>query len=133
MLEGVRRGWSAAPWVRGGTVFGCMAVFGVGCVSIEPSFDSAEPAARNAAALEAVGKKDQRAVPELIGMLESDDPATRLIAVQSLERLTGERRGFEAYGTDRERAEAVARWVEWWNGEGRKIEEGLGSGGGAKR
>ncbi|MFZ4429613.1 MAG: hypothetical protein ACOYPS_04570 [Phycisphaerales bacterium] len=87
----------------GGLVGGCG-------TTIRPDFDSPEPAARNAAIVNAAAREDRTAIPHLIRMLESDDPATRSLAISALERLTGQTHGFEAWETPLRRDEAVARW-----------------------
>jgi HEAT repeat protein len=84
-----------------------------GCVPIPKGFDSPEPAARIEAAVEAADRGDRGAIPDLIALLESDDPATRLVAIRSLERLTGETLGYDHAAGEYEREEAVERWVEW--------------------
>lgn len=43
-------------------------------------------------------------------MLESDDPATRLLAIITLERLTGERFGYEHGASEVEREKAIDSW-----------------------
>jgi HEAT repeat protein len=93
-------------------------VFG-GCgPTIQADFNSAEPAARNAAIVEAASKGDRKAVPDLVRMLDSDDPATRLLAINALEKLTGERMGYDYTAPEHERARAVDRWQGWVNGQG---------------
>lgn len=78
--------------------------------AIKPSFDSPEPAARNAAIVEAASEGDHEAIPDLVRMLESDDPATRLLAITTLERLTGETHGYVARDKPSVRHDAVVRW-----------------------
>jgi len=78
--------------------------------TINADFDSAEPAARNAAIVEAAAKNDRAAVPDLVRMLDSDDPATRLLAINALEKITGERLGFEYTAEEHERVNAVDQW-----------------------
>jgi len=58
------------------------------------------------------------AVPGLIEMLDADAPGLRLVAIESLERLTGERLGYEYHAPESERAEAVDRWVAWYGAGG---------------
>lgn len=84
-----------------------------GCVEIPKGFDSPEPAARMEAAVSAAAEGDTSAIPDLIELLDSDDPATRLVAIRSLERLTGQTLGYDYAGPEAERAAAVERWVEW--------------------
>ncbi len=84
----------------------------------EASFDSPEPAARNAAIVDAAAKEDRSAIPDLVRMLESDDPATRLLAIQTLTRLTGNDLGYDARDSRVARSEAVERWRAWIESEG---------------
>jgi hypothetical protein len=74
---------------------------------------SVDPAGRMNAAARAAAAGDVGAVPLLVEMLQSDDPAERMVAIGALERLTGERRGFAAPASPGSRAEAVARWYQW--------------------
>jgi len=78
--------------------------------AIRPDFNSPEPAARNAAIVIAGDARTPSAVPDLVRMLDSDDPATRLLAIQALERITGERLGYDPAAPPALRREAVLRW-----------------------
>lgn len=109
-------GWSrvkAAPisahWPA---ALACLGLLLAGCrTSIKPTFDSPEPAARNAAIVNAAATKDTSAVPDLIRMLSSDDPATRLLAITTLQRLTGTSHGFDYTDTELLRSQAIERWL----------------------
>ncbi len=82
-----------------------------GCGPTMPrGFESPEPAARMDAILDAARRSDRSAVPEIVELLESDDPATRLLAIRTLERLTGETFGYDYAAPFAERSEAVERW-----------------------
>jgi HEAT repeat protein len=81
--------------------------------SIRPDFNSAEPAARNAAIIEAARANDQSRIPDLIRMLRSDDPATRLLASETLETMTGQTMGYDPEGPEHERQVAIDRWRDW--------------------
>ena len=81
--------------------------------TINATFQSPEPPARNAAIVQAAATRDAAAVPDLVRMLDSDDPATRLLAIDALERITGTRNGFEYQASELERSRAVDRWVQW--------------------
>ncbi len=59
---------------------------------------------------------DQSGVPILIDGLESPHPRARAQASKALSRGTNSGIGFNALGTDEERAESVAAWRAWWNG-----------------
>lgn len=84
-----------------------------GCVDIPEGFDSPEPAARMRAAASAAGERDRSAIPHLITLLDSDDPATRLVAIRSLERVTGQTLGYDHAAPAAAREASVERWVEW--------------------
>lgn len=100
------------------------AILGVvpGCVGIPRGFDSPEPAARIDAAAKATREGDLGSLAELIRMLESSDPASRLAAIRALERLTGETMGYNHAGSLPERAEAVERWWVWYGDAGSTAE-----------
>lgn len=90
---------------------GAIAILLTACgPTVRPSFDSPEPAARNQAAVQAAERRDRSAVPHLVRMLDSDDPATRLVAGAALKRITGETLGYDPVGPESERREAIARW-----------------------
>ncbi len=93
-------------------VVGVFALTGCGAPEAA-SFDSREPGARLEASFRAVDSGDQRSTDELIRMLSSDDPAERLVAIRSLERLTGQTLGYDHAGAEDDRAEAIDRWVAW--------------------
>lgn len=80
---------------------------------ITPDFRSPEPAARNAAIVRAAAGEDRGSLHDLVRMLDSDDPATRVLAIQALERLTGERLGYDPGGTPEQRRQAADRWQGW--------------------
>lgn len=84
---------------------------------VTPSFDSPEPAARNAAIVRAAETRDRESVDELIAMLGSDDPATRVLAIRTLERITGETNDYDPHADDLSRAAAVRRWHGWYNAQ----------------
>ncbi len=94
---------------------GIVLAAGSGCVPIPKGFDSPEPAARIGAAVEAAASGDLGAIPDLITLLDSDDPATRLVSITSLRRLTGRTLGYDHTAPQGERDAAVVRWVEWYN------------------
>src|SRR5262249_50631095 len=79
--------------------------------AIEGGFDSANPAARMYAIEQAGKSGDRTAIPRLVEQLDSDDCAVRLLAITSLERLTGETYGYRHYDPPEEREAAVERWT----------------------
>jgi len=83
-----------------------------------PSFRSDNPAARNAAIVNAAEARDTTALPDLVRMLESEEPSTRLLAFEALRRLTGETLGYDCAADEPERRAAVLRWRAFVEGEG---------------
>ena len=94
------------------------------CASAPPDFNSPEPAARNAAIVRAARDKDQSAIPDLIRMLDSDDPTTRVLAIRTLERLTGQTHGYDPEADAASRSRAVDEWTSWCEGRGSGGESG---------
>jgi hypothetical protein len=86
-----------------------------GCVSNPASFESADPTARNAAIVNAARADDRGETLNLIRQLDSDDAGTRLLAIAALERLTGERLGYDPTAPQATRDDAVERWVAWYS------------------
>jgi hypothetical protein len=76
----------------------------------EGTLDSENPAAKLYAIRKAGESGDRAAVPKLVESLENDDPAVRMMTINALERLTGERLGYNPYAPLHERHEAVERW-----------------------
>lgn len=79
----------------------------------QANFDSIDPSERSAAAAQAASRRDRDAVPELIVMLDSSDPASRMLAIAALERITGERLGYSATDDRGQRNDAIRRWVRY--------------------
>jgi hypothetical protein len=67
-----------------------------------------DPEVRRAAVLACTRKGKRELVPDLIALLEGDEPLTTRLAEAGLKELTG--RSFEAPGA----------WQAWWQGEGRE-------------
>lgn len=85
-----------------------------GCQGPAPrGFDSPEPGKRIEAAARAAETGDRTAVRPLISMLDSDDPAARLVAIRALERITGRTLGYDHASPEAQRREAVERWISW--------------------
>jgi len=103
-------------WIMG-LVLACVAV--AGCrARARPALDSPDPSARLAAMVRAAERGDTRAIPGLIEALESDDPGVRLVAIATLDRLTGQTLGYRAYAPEPERRAAVDQWVRWLGEQG---------------
>ncbi|MDP1660856.1 MAG: hypothetical protein Q8L55_02980 [Phycisphaerales bacterium] len=88
------------------------AAFHGGCARFDApdSFTSIDPAGRMHAAGQAAAAGDETAVPALVEMLGSDDPAERLIAIAALESITGNRMGFDPSAAPSARRVAQERW-----------------------
>ncbi len=75
-------------------------------------FDAVTPAARSKAIQTAVATNDLSAIPKIVEQLDSDDPAIRMMAIEALQRLTGETYGYKHYDPAHVRREAIAKWVK---------------------
>ncbi|MBM4107534.1 MAG: hypothetical protein FJ255_01765 [Phycisphaerae bacterium] len=85
-----------------------------GCFGPAPQgFDSPEPGRRIEAAVRAAERGDRSASRPLISMLDSDDPAARLVAIRALERITGQTLGYDHAAPEGDRRRAVERWMAW--------------------
>jgi HEAT repeat protein len=80
-----------------------------GCAE-EVSFTSDEPDARIRAIQQAAASDDRSAIPSLVTLLDSDDPAQRMLAIRTLEQFTGETFGYQYAAPQYERDPAVQRW-----------------------
>lgn len=75
-------------------------------------------------AIEAAAREgDHSAIPRLIETLDADDPAVRMMAIATLERLTGRTYGYRYYDAPWDRREAIARWVEAYAPEIRSLHQ----------
>lgn len=96
------------------------------CAAPEPRADwnSDDPSERIMALEQSMRSPRRADVPHVIAMLDSADPAARMLAARHLERLTGETRGYDHAANVWEREEAIDRWVAWWNegGTGLRLE-----------
>lgn len=81
----------------------------------EQGFASSSPQARARALGVAVADDDQAAIPNLITMLGSDDPAQRMLAIRALEQMTGQTLGYQHDAPEPSRQEAIRAWVAWWD------------------
>ncbi len=93
--------------VMGTTVFG-------GCASEPPSFSASDPNKRLGALREAAATNDPETIQPMIEMLESDDPAQRLLAIAALRERTGQTLGYDHTAPEADRHEAVERWKAWY-------------------
>lgn len=93
------------------------------CSSPPRGFASPDPGARLDAIVDAAADEDPGAVRPLIVLLESDDPAVRLAAIRTLERITGETFGYDFAAPAWKRREQVDRWEAWYR-DTRGVEPG---------
>lgn len=90
-----------------------------GCASVGPyraRISSEEPAERILGIREAAQSRDWGAVPLIVDRLEDEDEAVRFYAILALERITGERFGYDYAQPSFERAASVSRWRSYIKG-----------------
>lgn len=80
-----------------------------------------DPGERASAITEAAAANDRSAIPRLIALLDSDDPGTRLLAIEALHRLTGETFGYDYTVSEALRRESIGRWVKWQADQSRSV------------
>jgi hypothetical protein len=82
--------------------------------SLDGGFDSPNPAAKLYATQRAARTEDRspETLRHIVEQLDSDDPAVRLVAIDTLERLTGETFGYRADDPAPDRRAAIRRWTE---------------------
>lgn len=85
---------------------------GCGPAATDGGFDSANPAAKLYAIEYAAGANDRAAIPDLVEQLDSDDPAVRALAIATLQRLTGQTKGYRDFDPPDIRRQAIAQWVQ---------------------
>lgn len=86
----------------------------VGCAPppvSEGGFDAADPASKSYAIERAAADRDRARIPQLVEQLRSDDPLVRMMAIETLERLTGRTMGYRHFDPEAARAAAIRRWV----------------------
>lgn len=97
-----------------------VSVFVAGCrgPALEPGFASVDPQERTVALLDSTRRDDRASIPDLIALLDSGDPAERMLAERALRRLTGLDFGYRHYDAPLRRAAAVDAWRRWWTDTG---------------
>jgi HEAT repeat protein len=93
-----------------------LAAVGAGCVHPrEPvRLDSPDINTRIAAIKRVAETKDRTAAPQLVALLDDEDPAVRFFAIEALERIAGDRKGYDYYDdAPDDRRPAIARWHQW--------------------
>jgi hypothetical protein len=73
---------------------------------------SGTPVQQVSAAVTVAKRGDVQSIPELIALLDDNDPAVRMYAIMALRDLTGQTYGYKFYGSQEERAAAVQRWQD---------------------
>lgn len=92
---------------------GCLAL--AGCQQHDRvGFDDIDPAARIQSIQDAAATDDRSAIPDLIRSLDSDDPAERMLAIRTLEQMTGQTLGYQHWAPRAERSAAAQRWADWY-------------------
>ncbi len=90
-----------------------------GCApKAKPDFDSPDSNARAAAIEQAVNSQDMTKIPQMIALLDSDDPLIRMMAIRSLERMTGQTLGYEHSAPEWQRRDRADAWAAWAVDEG---------------
>jgi hypothetical protein len=86
-----------------------------GCSAPRPAIEvtNPDPSGKIPAMKKAVREHDFKVVRQLVKDLDSDDPAVRLFAIQALQKLTGERYGYDFFADEVQRQPALVRWQEW--------------------
>ncbi|MDX2117407.1 MAG: HEAT repeat domain-containing protein [Planctomycetota bacterium] len=83
-----------------------------GCLPSESvSLQARDPVKRMEAIVDAAEEHDRSQIPGLVKLLDSDDPATRMLAIRSLEEITGETHGYDHAAPRLQRDKAVDEWV----------------------
>ena len=85
-----------------------------GCSPPETRYIGAVDPLGNIPTIQQAGaEKNPKAVPALIGQLDSDDPAIRFYAIESLSSITGQTLDYHYYDTTEQRRPAIERWHRW--------------------
>jgi hypothetical protein len=77
-------------------------------------FDSPVPTLRLQAIAEAARTRDRSAIPDLIRMLQADDPVVRMMAIRTLQDFTGTTLGYHYAGPEWERLDKAREWAQWY-------------------
>lgn len=96
------------------SISGLVLITAIGCAPpvSRGDFDAPDPASRTYAIERAAAANDRSRIPRLVEQLTADDPLVRMMAIETLERLTGETKGYRHFDPPAARAAAVGRWVE---------------------
>jgi len=89
-----------------------------GCSWPQESLDSPLPNRRTEALTDPAKIDDPSTIRGRIVLLDSDDPLVRMLAIRSLERMTGTTLGYDHAAGQQARDQAVAAWVDWYESGG---------------
>lgn len=91
-----------------------VAVLLAGCsAAVAPSYSDPTPQARIGAIRQTNASGNRADIPHLVECLAADDPAVRLAAITTLERLTGTTLGYRYDGSAKDRRAKVETWKAW--------------------
>jgi hypothetical protein len=95
------------------------AFWGAGCTAPRGPLvvTDPDPSVKIPAIKKATWKHDRGAVRQLVTDLDSDDPAVRFYAITGLQRITGNRFGYDYYADETQRQAALDRWQNWLEGK----------------
>lgn len=86
----------------------------IGCAKpISKGIADDDPSFRIPAIKQVAETHDTRAIPQLVQLLDDDDPAVRFYTIEALKRLTGETFGYRFYEDESQRRTAVGKWKDW--------------------
>lgn len=91
---------------------------------IRDDIQSENPADRVLAIRAAGEARDAKSVPLLVDRLEDEDRAVRLYAILALEKITGQRFGYDYAKPDADQREAIERWRAHVRGGGVGVADG---------
>jgi|CXWL01.1.fsa_nt_gi hypothetical protein len=86
---------------------------GDGVGAYRPSIQSEDAHERILAIRAAADSQDHSAIPLIVDRLEDDDEAVQIFAFIALNKITGERMGYELGQDDRAREQAIERWRDY--------------------
>lgn len=96
---------------RRGALFVLLLLSFLGCSStLTPDIHSADPGNRILAIKAAGEARDLTVVPMIVDRLEDEDEAVRFYAILALDKIMGQRFGYDYAQSAAERAPAVERW-----------------------
>jgi HEAT repeat protein len=90
----------------------CVSVGLIGCGGYPGpvSIDNEDPAIKIPAIRRAIDANDRSQIPRIVKELESEDSAVRVVAIEALERFTGQSHGYQWWQGPKENKTAIQRW-----------------------